>query len=215
MANNIDIEDSRRQNDKFKLGRAVHMLVLEPEKFHEKFYVMMNDVDLRTKVGKEAYADAENSAKGRDIIRANDYREIAKISESVLSHSLWKTFDNRLVEQSIFWDAGLFNTRLRSRPDVYNDKIIIDIKTTDSIKAFSNSIYQYGYHRQAAMQIDGLRNFDEKERTFAFFVVEKKEPYLTACFVLDEASIEQGRREYHDGAVIYSECLQNKEWPGY
>jgi PDDEXK-like uncharacterized protein DUF3799 len=106
-------------------------------------------------------------------------------------------------------------TRLRARPDIYNDKIIVDLKTTDSIANFSKSIHNYGYHRQAAMQLDALMILDGKERTFAFFVVEKKAPYLTACFVLDDAAIEQGRREYYDAALTYHDCIKTGIWPGY
>lgn len=207
--------ESSRTNDKLKLGSAVHMLALEPEKFHEAFFVMWDDVDLRTKVGKEAMLAAENNAKGREIIRANEFREINEISKSILSHSLWNSFTDRKVEHSIFWQAGLFNAPLRARPDVYNDQLIIDIKTTESIKGFSNSIHSFGYHRQAAMQIDALKAVDGKERVFGFFVVEKKAPYLTACFTLDGISIEQGRREYLDAAALYSECLMSDVWPGY
>lgn len=207
--------DSSKSNDKFKLGSAVHMLALEPEKFHEAFFVMDADVDLRTKAGKDAWFAAEHNAKGREIIRANDFKEINMIAKSILSHGLWSSFSNRKVEHSIFWEAGLFNAKLRARPDVYNDQLIIDIKTTESIKGFSNSIHSYGYHRQAAMQIDALKAVDGKERTFGFFVVEKKAPYLTACFTLDAISIEQGRREYLDAAALYSECLMSDNWPGY
>jgi hypothetical protein len=65
------------------------------------------------------------------------------------------------------------------------------------------------------MQIDALKQLDGKKRFFAFFVVEKKPPYLTACFTLDEGSLAQGRLEYLDGAALYTECVRYKEWPGY
>ncbi len=213
--NKVDLKNSKRQSEKFMLGRAIHLLVLEPNKFEETFFTMTEDVNLTTKIGKELYAKAESEANGRQIIRAQDWREIMETATSVLQHSIWEQFKNGKVEHSVYWDGGIYNARLRCRPDFFNDKIIIDLKTTDSISAFQRSIHSYGYHRQAAMQIDGLASVDGIIRKFAFFVVEKKAPYLTACFVLDEDAIKIGRREYLDAASIYVECSQYDSWPGY
>jgi hypothetical protein len=209
------VEDNKNTKDKFMLGRAVHMLCLEPDKFHENFLPMPEKVNLTTKVGKELYATYEDVAQGRQIIRSQDWFDIQDIARAVRTNSMWDKVKEGKVEQSIYWDSGIYNTRLRARPDFFNDQIIIDLKTTDSIPAFGRSIYAYGYHRQAAMQIDALYQIDGIKRFFAFFVVEKKAPFLTACFTLDEESIEQGRREYLDGAATYSECLKASHWPGY
>ncbi len=206
---------AKKQSDKFKTGRALHMLILEPEKFEKAFYSMTEEVNLTTKIGKEKYAEAEFLAEEREIIRAADWFDIWNMAQSVKSHPLWHNLQDGKVEQSIYWDSGTFNTRLKTRPDIFNENMIIDVKTTDSIKGFQNSIHQYGYHRQAAMQIDGLTNVDGKIRHHGFFVIEKKAPYLTACFTLDIGSIEQGRREYLDAAAIYSECCNTGNWPGY
>lgn len=198
------------------LGRAVHMLGLEgEEKFKQHYHIIWESVDLRTKAGKEAYAKEEDLAKGRTILREKEAKEIIDIAESISKNTLWSRLKDGKIEHSIYWDAGIFNTRLRARPDIFNDGLIVDLKTTESIKGFARSIHSYGYHRQAAMQIDGLQSIDGKRRAFAFFVVEKKAPYLTATFVLDEESIEHGRKEYLEGARIYSECLINNDWPGY
>jgi exodeoxyribonuclease VIII len=211
----MDLAEVEKQYDKYQLGRAVHMLILEPERFDNNFLCMTEKVNLTTKTGKEAWAKAEEQAGGRKILRAGEWEDIKAMAESMKKHPLWNKMTARHIEQSIYWEAGVLNTLLKSRPDIYNDDLVIDIKTTDSIKQFSRSIYQYGYHRQAAMQIDALRSVDDKKRHFAFFVVEKKAPYLTACFALELTSIEQGRKEYLEAALTYSECLANNEWPGY
>lgn len=198
-----------------QLGSAVHMLVLEPELFNKTFYLMRESCDLRTKAGKEAYSQAESNANGRTILRPGTWEQVIEMADSIKKSATWNNIIPGKVEHSVFWDAGIYNTRLRARPDFYNDTMIVDIKTTDSIKGFSKSIHTYGYHRQAAMQIDGLKHHDGKDRFFGFMVVENKEPYLTACFVLNEQSIQQGRREYLDAAAVYSECMESSVWPGY
>ena len=215
----INPTDAQKQKDKFKLGRAVHAYVLEPHKFVSSYYLMEESVNLVTKLGKAVYEDAMVQAAGREILRKGDWEDIVAMGDAVREHSLWSRMGKPHVEHSLYWDLKKFAvdgaTRLRARPDIFNDMIIVDLKTTDSIANFSKSIHSYGYHRQAAMQIDALKTIDGKDRTFAFFVVEKKAPYLTSCFVLDEASIEQGRREYYDGAILYHDCMESGIWPGY
>jgi hypothetical protein len=198
-----------------ELGSAVHMLVLEPELFNKTYYLMRESCDLRTKAGKEALAKAELDANGRTIMRKGTWEQAVAMADSIKASATWNKIIPGNVEYSVLWDAGIYNTRLRARPDFYNDTMIVDIKTTDSIKGFSKSIHSYGYHRQAAMQIDGLKHHDGKDRFFGFMVVENKAPYLTACFVLNEPTIRQGRREYLDAAAIYHECMSTGEWPGY
>lgn len=215
-----DEKELKKQRDKFKIGRAFHMLVLEPEKFEATFYPMIEEVNLTTKIGKERYAEAEFLAEGREIIRAGDWADIFDMAQIAKSHSVWERYmQNGLAERSIYWNAGIYNTRLRARPDIYNNSVVLDLKTVDSIQGFQSSIYQYGYHRQAAMQIDALKFFnaegDNHERFHGFFLIEKKAPYLTALICLDFASIQQGRREYLDGAATYSECSKTNLWPGY
>lgn len=215
----LDGKELKKERDKFKVGTALHMLILEPTKFEQTFYVMTEEVNLSTNIGKEKYAEAERLANGREIIRAGDWTDIEEMAKSARSHSVWESLKDGKAEHSLYWNSGALKTRLRARPDIYNNFMIMDVKTTDSIRNFQRSIYQFGYHRQAAMQIDGLKHLDPVgdtgERLFAFFVIEKKAPYLTACFTLDKESLNQGRIEYKDGANKYSTCLKDNNWEGY
>lgn len=207
--------DIQKERDKYKLGRAVHMLALEPHKFNETFFLMREKVNLTTKAGKELYAQAELDARGRTILRAGEWEDISFMADAIKAHQIWDHLKDAKVEHSIFFNGGTFDAKLRARPDIFDSRLIIDLKTTESIKNFQRSIYSYGYHRQAAMQIDALKSIDGIERQFAFFVVEKKAPYLTACFALDAVSLMQGRKEYLEGVDTYSTCLMDNEWPGY
>lgn len=212
----IKQKDKESEAEHFKLGRALHMLVLEPEKFDNCFFQMAEKVKLNTTKGKEIYAQAEIEADGRQILRAGEIEDIYGMAQAMKDHKLWQHIKDGAMEQSIYWEGGgLYATRLRARPDVFTPEIIVDIKSCRSINEFKRSIYSRGYHRQAAMQIDGLNYIDGIKRHFAFFVVESTAPYLTACFTLDDASIEQGRKEYKQGADTYTECLRFNSWPGY
>lgn len=198
-----------------RMGQAVHQIVLEPDLFRQNFYVLNEDVDLRTKAGKAIYESALEKAEGRTVLKKNEIEEIMEISLAVKKHMIWSRVGKGLIEHTLLWNLPPFGIRLKSRPDFHNDNVIIDLKTTNSIKTFQRSMWNMGYYRQAAMQIDGLQALTGEKRHFAFFVVEKTAPYLTACFTLDEDSIEQGRREVKRAAELYQECLTNNDWPGY
>jgi exodeoxyribonuclease VIII len=209
-------KNKESEAEHFKLGRALHMLVLEPHKFDNCFHQMTEKVKLNTTKGKEAYAQAEVEADGRQILRAGEIEDIYGMAKAMKDHKLWQHIKDGEMEQSIYWEGGgMYATRLRARPDVFTSEIIVDIKSCRSINEFKRSIYGRGYHRQAAMQIDGLNYIDGIKRHFAFFVVESTAPYLTACFTLDEVSTEQGRKEYKQGSDTYTECLRLNNWPGY
>jgi exodeoxyribonuclease VIII len=196
------------------LGRAVHMLALEPQNFNQTFVVQTESYDRRTKVGKEAYELFLKEACGRSVLRLEDFQQISNMADAISTHPIWSRFKGGSVEHSIYWDHQ-DSIRLRSRPDYFTDDIIIDLKTTSYLKGFDKSVFRYGYHRQAAMQLDGLAAVDGRQRKFVLFTIEKEAPYLTSVFALDEASIEEGRRDYHKAAELYAQCLEFDIWPGY
>ena len=209
--------ERHKKAKQYEMGSALHTCILEPDKFQERFYLARETFDMRTKAGKEAMAKAEEEANGKIILRGVDCELLLAMECSVKEHSIWQKIklNEGNIESSIYWDGGIYKTRLRSRPDFFNEDVVIDLKTTDCLSNFSKSVYNLGYHRQAVMQLDGLKKIDGRNRYFAFFVVEKKPPYLTACFTLDEAALKQGRKEYLNAAAVYSECLKANEWPGY
>lgn len=134
--------------------------------------------------------------------------------EAIQKNTLWLDMRNEKFEHSLYWDIEN-NIRLRARPDIFTEDYIIDIKTTNSIANFNESILQYGYLRQAAMQVDGLSILSPqtKPRDFYFLIVENKFPFRTLAKPLKTADIEKGRQQYLAGAAIYAKCLKDQSWP--
>ena len=133
----LTAKEIEKENAKYKIGRAVHLYVLEPYRFDDTFYSLKEPVNLTTKAGKEVWAQAEVEAKGRLILRDNEYEEIMEISNAVAKHSIWNKLTDGQAEQSIFWEDGVYNTPLKARPDIFNKHLILDIKTTQDIKMFT------------------------------------------------------------------------------
>ena len=94
--------------------------------------------------------------------------------------------------------------------------MIVDVKTTNdaSPKAFLNTVIKYGYHRQAAIYIDGYNEVTNgKVDAFFFLVVEKTPPYRVECYTLEDMFINYGREEFHRLLRLEKECRENDFWP--
>jgi AraC-like DNA-binding protein len=110
-------------------------------------------------------------------------------------------------------------TPCKVRPDLYNSEngMVIDLKTTmdASEKGFAKSVRQFGYAFQAAFYMTALRQMGEQPKQFVFLVVEKSEPYATACYHIDNNDIEREVPRVLEAIKIYGECLRTDVWPGY
>lgn len=206
----------------FRFGRAFHELLLEPEKFNSHFAVFQRPFNKKglpahgsSNLYKEALVNFEIEAAGRQVIETSSFEDMTLMCEVVRKHSFWTKLRNPKFEQSIFFHNGMYRTPLRARPDLFDDTYCIDMKTVDKIPQWQRTAKANGYMRQAALQLDGLKTIDNKNRFFGFFLVEKEEPYLTALYTPSKEDIDEGREEYLLGANLYSECLRYNVWPGY
>lgn len=211
-------ETVRESTKAIVIGQALHTLALEPDTFSDRFFVMP-DTDRRTRAGKEEWENALRSLGTRTAISADEFMIADSMAASIRKHPMFrKLAGNGNIEDSILWKDEETGALLRSRPDYYNDFLIVDLKTTDdaSPAAFARSIAAYGYHRQAAMACDALTSQTGFEYdSVVQFVVEKNPPWLVAVYLLSPESIDQGRLEYMRGAQIYQDCMEKNEWPGY
>lgn len=209
------------QTEAFTLGSVVHTLVFEPEKFNSQFYVVNEIPKRNTTLGKTAYEGMVANAQGRLILERSEYNTAYKMMMAVQTHKMWiavKGNNTGCIEDSLAWYDDESGVLLRSRPDFYTDEIIIDLKTTkdSSPHAFSKSVLEYGYHRQAAMAIDGLTKLTGREyKSVILFVVDKNPPHFTRCYVIKDSAVEQGRYEYKYAARKFADCMNTQVWDGY
>lgn len=203
------------------LGSALHTLVLEPDEFFKRYSIYPDGIDRRTKEGKSLYESFLLLSNGKTILKQKDFDEVQGMANSMKSHPLFETIFLKMpgtkIENSLIW-KNENDVWLKSRPDFYNKELVVDLKTTSakSEEEFFRSIADYGYHRQAAMQLDGLSYLTNNQyQDHILFVVEKSPPYLCAMYQLDEKSIQKGREEYKQAANVYEEYVKNNYWPGY
>lgn len=217
---NKDKPQEEKESRALLIGQALHTLSLEPEKYEEKFFVMPQ-LDRRTKAGKEQYAALQEEHKGKTLLTADEADQVKKMADSIRSNKAFMKLiedKNKYIEHSIYFNDPETGVLLKSRPDFFNHFLVLDLKTTISAKPqdFEKAIFNYGYHRQAALALDALTSLTGcRYDSFVILAVEKEAPYLTALYVLDAAAIELGRKQYKEAVKTFKQCQTENKWEGY
>jgi hypothetical protein len=106
----------------------------------------------------------------------------------------------------------------RAKVDWLRPDGLVDYKTTrDANPDFlRRSVYDHGYHVQAAWYLRGWRAlFPEVEPFFLFVAQEKEPPYLTTVFDLTDNALTDGDARCRQALEIYAACKADDKWPGY
>jgi hypothetical protein len=207
------------------LGSATHCAVFEPERFEEE-YVIAPGTDKRTKAGKEAWLELEES--GKIVLSAEDYADVAGMAESVRRRPISREMvTGGIAEQSIYWEYTAliaeeisFTFTCKARPDyikpLSNGYVVVDLKTTQDARDFEHSAYSYGYHIQAAHYLHGLNNTSYgAARAFLFVAVEKKPPYGVMVYEASREFLNRGNDDVSRLYSLYAQCSEYNNWPGY
>jgi hypothetical protein len=94
---------------------------------------------------------------------------------------------------------------------------LVDLKTTgklDDIRQIEKTIYERGYHAQAALYLDmwnAVTGEDRREFTFVF--QQNVAPYEVAVVKLDAESLRIGRNWYLRAVKKWARCIALNEWP--
>lgn len=197
------------------IGSATHTLTLEPEKFEREYIVAPAGMDKRTKEGKAAFTQLEES--GKQILSASQYELVSGMALSVRSNvTALELISGGHAEVS--FDAVLEEVTTRGRCDYLRaDGIVVDLKTTKSASpgSFARSIADYRYHVQAAIYTDLLEANGIFVPEFVFVAVEKTYPYAVGIYKLDQNAMALGRSLYQRDLRLYKHCVEMDDWPGY
>lgn len=200
------------------IGNALHTLILEPNQFENRYFVLP-EFNKTTKEGKAYWLKIQSELGQRETLSMNHFKIAEAMAESFRKHELASQFlEKAKVEQSIYWIDPDTNILCKCRPDILRSNLVVDLKTTQdgSARSFSKTVYNYGYHIQAAMIQEALKELKQTIiKDFLFLVIEKSAPYAISIYQLDEASIEQGRYEFKQLLMRYKHCLETNEWPAY
>lgn len=206
-----------------QLGTAVHTAVLEPMLFDDQ-YIVMPDIDRRTKEGKAAYA--ELLATGKEVLAAEDCSNIQSMAASFHGHETTRDLfaHSHIVEHSLF--AAINGVKCKARPDFmllpvvhkdYPGGLIVDLKSTTDASAdeFGRQSWNLSYHIQAALYRRVYQAVYGVLPKFLFGAVESKPPYLVAYYCPPDELLDYADCLIDEVLALYASCLEFDRWPGY
>jgi len=190
------------------LGSAVHKLVLENELFNEDFIIEDFEgceLNKNTKIYKEAKANWLESAKGKTILSKDLFEQVTLMARNVKAIA-GGLLQGGVAELAFF--SKFDGIPVKCKADYYIESagVVIDLKTTKSIRDFKKSILEYGYGTQSAFYCDVVKSLNKPAERFVFILVETTKPYMVSVQEMHSDSIEEGR-------AIYSEYLAT--WKKY
>jgi hypothetical protein len=195
----------------FVEGRLQHCLFLEPHVFNDEFVVAPN-IDRRTKVGKEEYAEFMETSGTRTVITQAMYDECQARVE-VLDALRPKEGDR--TELTIVFDY--YGHKCKSRLDMLSNNTIIDLKTCRSAspKSFIQSVRSYGYYQQGAFYLTAGQCAGLDVDKFQFLAIQKAQPYPYVVYELTPESIAYGVAQNQQAIDLMMHCKEHDIYTPY
>lgn len=204
------------------IGSALHTHVLELDTWDQRYVVMPEGIDRRTKAGKAEWEAFSTAATGRTVLSKADAELVMRMGQAVYSHPAAAMLLNLpgKAETTWMWTDRQTGVRCKCRPDWLTDdgSLVIDLKTTEdaSPRGFQKSVSQWRYHVQAAWYLDGLEQArGERPEQFIFIVVEKKPPHAVAVYAADAEMVALGQQTAARDLEVLATCKAANAWPGY
>lgn len=201
------------------LGSSVHALYLTPDQFDLEFLIMDN-VDLRTKEGKEKKLAALAAVGDRVLITRDIYDEAMTVVERMHKDPSMKRLSEGLKpEIAFFWKCPYSGLLMKSKVDGLAGDRLLELKTTMncSPSQFERHAYNMNYDLSLAHYMQGIRILlgDDYVREQYFFCAETEEPYVVQAYKVSDEFLESGHSKWMGAVSQLESCFASNVWPGY
>ena len=173
LTNPLDFKKPSKPSPAFLVGGYFHTCILEPDKL--KKYKVINASTRNTKIYKEI-------SGGELCLLQHEVDQIEVMRDKMLNNEIISKLITGNVEYEVPGIVEIENNFWKGKADIVNhdEKLIIDLKTTNDIQAFRYSAKRYNYDSQAYIY-NKLFNYD-----FLFIVVDKNTHQLGLFDVSDK-----------------------------
>jgi hypothetical protein len=206
-------DTEKADSSDFRIGRALHNIVLEPERPRILLYDQTQT--FQSKAGQAFLAANPDSI----CLTADEYATVSGMAESIASnHSV-----SRLIASCPVREAEIYGQELtafgpiksKAMVDAMSSGLILDLKTTrDDPGDFLWTGKRFGYDIQAAWYRHmAYTHVDGNMREFVFIVVEKNPPYEIALYQTKPETFEKGWEKCAEGIEAYGQCMSLNRWP--
>lgn len=236
------MDNGSEYKDAYRLGTAIHTLVLEPEKFDSEFLTGI-DCARRSKDDKAEWAAfykehgfcgaydwvINNPAStwngqfsketGKHIVSNDEISDLHEIRDAVYANpDALELLEKGAAEQSIYAQDPETGLRLRVRPDFLSEAgFISDLKSIPDVDDWSidKAIANYGYDLSQAMYQHVTQLATGEWLPYCFIFVSKSKPAMCRVIALSEESAQKGWEKYQANKAKLAECLSTGEWSGW
>jgi len=225
----------------FYLGSLVHTMVLEPHLLQTEYALkptlekLPPEVRLKD-VGKEQFEQVKLTRKevqdrnkllmdefekdltSKAVVNEEDFALANAMRNAVMANNTAvDLMAGAKFEKSIYWKHEATGLICKTRPDIWNGRIVADLKTCNDAgyRGFQLAAYKDGYFLQAAMMYEGLKSIGEPFHNFVYVCVEKTEPYSVALYMLDDDALQFGIDMFHSLMERIAQCFEKNVWPDY
>jgi hypothetical protein len=196
----------------------IHTILESDELFESQVKIVG---DKRTKVGKEAAAEA----KEKDLvpISQEQYDRFNLIRLSVLEHPeagpLVKTGQH---EVSLFWDHPQYGFPCRGRVDLMNGSFLIDYKNVGALLQSPDDlewfVYRSKIHWQSLHYLDGFEAITGNQGDFVLLFIDHRAGWRVRHPIemrtVPFSSIDKARQDTDQHYFRYNECFTTDDFSG-
>jgi hypothetical protein len=207
----------KKETDAMIFGSMVHCLILEPNEFENRYFIL-EDTEICSQIGgakpratnayKEWKSEQESKAGERTIISKEDFEAANYMALNVKYNRAASRVLNQATEheKNIEWE--LKNFKFRGIIDGEGEDIIFDLKSCAdaSPRKFQRTIIDMDYHLQAALYLKGV---GVKKR---YFIIAMDKNNGVSVHELSDSLIEHAMNEIESLLDKFNECILNDEF---
>jgi exodeoxyribonuclease VIII len=206
------VENPPPDTGTFRLGRAVHAAVLEPEAF-ERRYVVYDGAVRRGRTWEAFEADHA----GQEILIAGEMEAARGCAAAVLAHPVAQRYlGDGLREETFCWKDKDTGVPCKGCADLISDRLL-ELKTARDVDPwrFGAQFARLLYGGQLAWYLDGARTAGHPLPLGPVVIaVQPEPPWDVAVYLVPEQVVEAGRALYRRLLDALKGCVESGRWPG-
>jgi len=199
LSNPLALHKDRSMSSAFLVGGYFHTAILEPDKL--KKYKIIKSSNRNTKIYKEI-------SGGEMCLLQDEVDKIELMLDKINSNKIcMDLIRNANVEYETPGITELFGNKWKGKADIINhdDKVIIDLKTTNDLDSFRFSAKKYNYDSQAYIY-SHLFGYE-----FMFIVVDKN-THQIGLFDCSTEFLERGQYKVEKASEVYDLFYKSEDF---
>lgn len=215
-------ETERGDSDAFRMGRALHKLLLEGDAAFRLAFHIGGPVNERTGrsfgPGTKAFEEwmDDNGLERRGVLTPGEAEAVRHMYNAARAHpAISRLFSEGWAECSA--RAEMEGVPCQIRLDwLRSDAVAVDVKTVDDITRFESDARRFGYLYQFAFYREGTKAAGGPELEMTAVVLEKKPPYRAGVWKFSGETLEPYAVQNCRALVQFRRCRESGHWPtGY